>query len=136
MRISDFWMSHDIKQLTKYVNLSRCLSTLLIGLSWTVLDATVTLAQDSQTQSQPSLVGVGGLIFIIVSISTRKKPIGGWLMLFFLQLFWGTFISVLFTIGAFANYLPSSWQDGRLYFLYLVSTVPVLLATFAQVVVG
>ncbi len=90
-------------------------------------------------QQQPALPGCGCLfqvLLIVWCVQSRQKPIGGWLLLFFIQLYFGVAGSAVITIASIANFDPSSWNGSPLYYLYLLSAVPGLLMRGAEAVVG
>jgi len=80
--------------------------------------------------------GIGQVILIIWCVQSRHKPIGGWLLLFFIQLYLGIVVTAVLTVSSIANYYPSTWNGSPLYYLFLLSTVPGLLLRATQTVAG
>lgn len=91
------------------------------------------LAGTSSTSAQPAYAGMWvmlGLVYL-----TRRRPIGGWLFYFYLQLYFSAVIVTLLTATQVANFDMSKWSDAKLYVWYVLSTVPQL-AVQAWVVVS
>jgi hypothetical protein len=83
------------------------------------------LAQSgTSTQRTPNPTAPFLLIVLIVCVARRKKEIGGWLLYFFVQIFIGGFVSLLFLLIGLKNYFPAAWDDPVLYGLFLLSTLP------------
>lgn len=91
------------------------------------LTATEALAAASGTPAQNP---VGGGLFVAWAIAylTRKRAIGGWLLYFYIQLYMSLLISLLFIPKIISNLNPTEWDGAMRYVLFILSTVPVLLA--------
>ena len=60
-----------------------------------------------------------GLIFVVVCIGRRKEDIGGWLMFFYYQIYGSILLFILTAIGPAQSYLPSHWNEGWDYILFV-----------------
>jgi hypothetical protein len=78
----------------------------------------------------------GGIIAWIVCYKSRHSPIGGWLMLYYWQLYGGILVTAIFLVAGLQNYVPDAFGDAGLYYLFLLSVLPVLLIFAIQVVVS
>jgi hypothetical protein len=93
---------------------------------------------DGSTATTPPSYGTPGFLFFLIAYFTRKRPIGGWLMLYYWGLYAGgavTFFLILSTIG---NLAPSEWAaipTWRYILAVIASLLPVTFI-FAEVVVG
>ena len=83
------------------------------------------------------------VLYILLPISlvllpywTRRRKIGGWLFLYYMQLY----LSIPWTFGLFVEtageFIPSKWPRTDLYVWYLLGTVPPLAAFLANVSVA
>jgi hypothetical protein len=93
---------------------------------------------DGSTTTTPPSYGTPGFLFFLIAYFTRKRPIGGWLMLYYWGLYGGgavTFFLILSTIG---NLAPSAWAaipTWRYILAVIASLLPVTFI-FAEVVAG
>jgi Protein of unknown function (DUF2569) len=97
------------------------------------------LGADQPKPAPPGIPGCGGLVqiaLIVWCVQSRPKPIGGWLLLFFIQLYFGLLLTVVIGAASIPNLRPSTWEGSPLYYLFLLSTVPGPLLRVAQAVVG
>jgi hypothetical protein len=101
----------------------------------THLLALLLVASSSSNNYTPGFPG-GGIIAWIVCYKSRRSPIGGWLMLYYWQLYGGILLTVITFMAAFQSYVPESFADAGLYHLFLLSALPILLIFAVQVVVS
>src|SRR6266446_656205 len=81
----------------------------------------------SETQSHSNSAPPGALIIGLTCWLARKKPIGGWLLFFFIQLYLGLAFSILLLVTvSLKNYNPALWPSTDLYLLFLLSSAPPL----------
>jgi len=95
------------------------------------------LAQSQTTN--PSKIGgpiAGAVIAWAICYRARKKPIGGWLLYYYLQLYIGFIYIALTTLAVIEHYTPANWDDSSVYTLYLISTIPTDIGHLAEVVVA
>jgi hypothetical protein len=115
------------------VRLKNLITSLFLAFLFPVL----LLAQsDSSSSSKTTSGGGGALIAYLICNSQKRRPIGGWLLYFYIQLYFGALLSIFILLGAIKNFDPSLWEDKALYSLYLFSTIPSYLAILAEVIVG
>lgn len=93
------------------------------------------LAASSQSAGQRTF-GAGLFIAWAIAYLSRRRAIGGWLLYFYIQLYLSFLISLLFLPATYANLRPSEWDSAKLYVLFIISTVPVVLLTAAEVYVA
>ena len=74
-----------------------------------------------------------GVLFLIVYFF-RKYSIGGLLLLYYVQLYPSCLVPYIKIAFNLKDLVPSNWDDNKLYFLYLMSTVPFLLAKTGELV--
>lgn len=72
--------------------------------------------------------GAGLFLAWAIAHLTRRRAFGGWLLYFYIQLYLSLVISLLFLPRVVANLTPTAWDSARLYALFFLSTVPVVLA--------
>ena len=99
------------------------------------LIALLLVSSSSNSTYTPGLPG-GGIIAWIVCYRSRRSPIGGWLMLYYWQLYGGILLTGIFLAGGLHNYVPEAFGNASLYHLFLLSILPVLLLYAIEVVVG
>jgi len=92
------------------------------------------LADSSSSTYTPSFPG--GIVAWIVCYSRRKQAIGGFLMFYYWSLYAGILVTLLLFATNLQSYVPESFEDERLYHLFLVSVVPLLIVYSMQVVVA
>lgn len=90
----------------------------------------------ASTESYQSSPGVGGGFFIVWGIAylSRRRAIGGWLLIFYLQLYLSALISVLFVPLLISALQPSRWDNTEIYVIFLLSIVPYSIVQFVQLV--
>jgi hypothetical protein len=92
-------------------------------------------ADAGQSSSTPAAGGAAFWIWLICYLR-RKKPIGGWLLYYFIGLYVGLFISMILTVPSLSNYIPSEWDNKLHYFLFIITTIPGDIFLIAQVVLS
>jgi hypothetical protein len=94
-------------------------------------------AADSTTTTPPSY-GTPGFLFFLIAYFTRKRPIGGWLMLYYWGLYFGGAITLFMILSTIGNLAPSAWAAIPTWRYILAVIASLLPATFllAEVVVG
>lgn len=107
---------------------------LLIGCALVLLPVAGLAASTNTQATNP--VGAGLFLALAVAYLTRRRAIGGWLFYFYLQLYSGVFVSLLFVNRLLANLSPGNWDSSLLYVLFFLSTVPVLIAQIAEIALG
>jgi hypothetical protein len=90
------------------------------------------LAADSGRSSTPAAGGVALWVWLICFLR-RKRPIGGWLLYYFIGLYGALAVTIVATISSLPNYNPARWDTALHYFLFMVTTVPSNLFLLAQV---
>lgn len=112
------------------------IETLII--SFCLLSFPLEAFAQSQNTSTSKIGGpiAGAVIAWAICYRARKKPIGGWLLYYYLQLYIGFIFIALMTLVSIENYTPANWDDSSLYTLYLISTIPVDIGHFAEVVIA
>ena len=68
---------------------------------------------------------------MILAILRRKHAIGGWLLLFFWQIFAGCAVTIIQLVKDWHSYTPATWPDANLYLLYMLSFTPRVIALFS-----
>jgi hypothetical protein len=106
------------------------LSTLSILLA---LEASAFAETGAQSKSAP--VAGGGWLVAAICYVARKKPIGGWLLYYYINLYGALAIGILFYI-AFEQYSPSRWPSPGLYSLSVACALLQKLILVAQAVVA
>jgi hypothetical protein len=91
------------------------------------------LAADSSRPSTPPVGAVVGFLVWLICFLRRKRPIGGWLLYYFIGLYGGLAVSIVVTIASLPNYSPAQWDTMLHYFLFIITTVPNVLFLLAQV---
>jgi hypothetical protein len=120
------WRQKDMK-LFKMV--------LIIALN-VMLFPTIVLAKTGSRSTQSSGGAVLTLIILWICVRRKKKEIGGWLLLFYIQLYLGIFITIITSISSYTAFMPSSWAYFKVYALFLFSSLPSIIIRLSQAVVG
>ncbi len=89
----------------------------------------------SSNQYTPSFPG-GGIIAWIVCYRKRRDEIGGWLMLYYWQLYGGLILTIIFFAIAFQSYVPESFDDPGRYHMFLLSIVPTLVLLGLEIAIA
>jgi hypothetical protein len=78
------------------------------------------------TSNIPSSSATGGAVWIILAIVyfSRRRAIGGWLLLFYVQLYLGFAFSALSLPQFFSGLKPGSWNDAVHYIMFFLSVAP------------
>jgi len=93
------------------------------------------LAADADRTSKAP-IGGGAFLAWLICYLRRKKPIGGWLLYYFIALYVGAYISAILTLSSLSNYNPSGWDDKLQYFLFIITSIPGDIFLIAQVVLS
>ncbi len=78
----------------------------------------------------------GALIAWWVCNRTKRNAFGGWLLFYYWQMYGGLLMTALFFTLNLQSYVPENFTDRGKYYLFLASTVPVLVLLLAKTVVG
>lgn len=101
---------------------SRTRGLLYVLLSFLALPAIGAAAQ-SGNQYSPTF-SPGYLIAWWVCSSRKRRPIGGWLLFFYWQLYAGLLVSVAMWCLTIQSYVPENFDDSRKFWCFLASAVP------------
>lgn len=102
---------------------------------WPLGTALILLAASGSGQYAPSFPG-GGILAWGIANGTKRNPIGGWLFIFYWQLYSGLILSCVLFATNIQSYVPENFDDTNRYLLFLASTVPGLILFLFQVFVG
>jgi len=74
-------------------------------------------------------------IFVTLGIVylSRRRPIGGWVLYFYLQLYLSVLLSLIFLPDVAKNLSPVGWDTPQRYFMFIGSTVPLTVAEWFEV---
>lgn len=76
------------------------------------------------------------VVSVVICLLRRKRPIGGWLLFYFIWLFFGFLIWCLLTISTLPRLIPGNWLDKRNYIYFLATSIPTDALLLAQVSVS
>src|SRR5438270_14039679 len=76
----------------------------------------------------------GFLLAFAIAYLARRRQIGGWLLYFYMQLYISFLLDLILWVPAITELSPGKWDSSRLYVLYFVSMVPVILVMVMLVV--
>lgn len=88
----------------------------------------------SNSTGRPSAAYGGLLIAILIVYFTRKRAIGGWLLYYYISLYFGSLIETVFTFWMVDNFNPNLWEDETLYLFFLLSTIPSYIFSLLQLI--
>lgn len=91
-------------------------------------------ASGSQPAQNPA--GAGFAVGFAIAYLFRRRPIGGWLLYFYMQLYGSLLINAILATTTIGQLDPSGWDSSQRYVWYVFSTVPVLAAMATEAVVG
>jgi hypothetical protein len=89
---------------------------------------------ESNSTSKPAYGALWGPI--ILGYFTRKLMIGGLLLLYYCQVYGGSFFSILMIVLSWQDYLPAGWENKGLYGLFIISTIPSLLILILEAIIA
>ena len=98
----------------------------------TLLTTDPAWAASGDAPQQP-LAGAGFLVTLAIVYHSRRRPIGGWLLYFYVQLYLSMAISLIFVPQVLANLNPSQWDNSFLYVMFILSVIPVLATEVMEV---
>ena len=86
----------------------------------------------------PATSGAAGGVWVALGIVylTRRRQIGGWLLLYYVGVYGTLLLTALFVALQWSTYTPGGWSNARLYVWYLLSQVPPLMVVVAVAVVA
>jgi hypothetical protein len=91
------------------------------------------LAQDSQIpELRTSLLALSGFVGWIVSASTRRQAIGGWLMYFYWALYTGVLWTAALVVTHLDRYVPQNFTASSHYTLLMWIVVPSIVLLVVQ----
>lgn len=94
-------------------------------------------SQQPDKKAVASSINAISTLFIAVSaiicLVRRKRPIGGWLLFYFIWLFAGFFIWCIITASTLPRFSPANWHDKRIYAYFLAASIPADLLLLAQI---
>lgn len=93
---------------------------------------------DSTTSSSTSPAPLGLIIVGLICNAKKRNPIGGWLLFYYIQLFIGVILWLLFTLilmDTLAQNLNINYWDQIIqYILYLLTTIPSDILLFIELI--
>jgi hypothetical protein len=106
----------------------------LVGM-FILIAANPAFAASGDTPRQP-LAGGGLLVTLAIVYLSRRRAIGGWLLYFYIQLYFSLAISIIFVPQVISNLNPRQWDNSFLYVMFFLSVVPVLVVEVIEVIVA
>lgn len=108
--------------------------TSLVAFSMTLAPVTALAASGNMESTNP--VGAGLSLGLAIAFLARRRPIGGWLLYFYLQLYSSFLVSLFFIHKVIANLNPEVWDSSFLYVLFFLSTAPGLITYVTEIILG
>lgn len=106
--------------MNRQYRITRVLYLAAVGVVSLTISASA-FAADSATRT----TGAGGFwLMALLVYLTRKRPMGGWLALYFWQAIGGALLTCLITAATIGNLAPSRWDNKAEYLLALISDLP------------
>jgi len=90
----------------------------------------------SGSQTTPTLPGGGAIVAWIICNRRKREAIGGWLLLYFWQVYSGLVVSAVFFSFNIQSYIPENFDSGTRFTLFLASVVPSLVLLLVQAAVA
>lgn len=78
----------------------------------------------------------GPWLAIAIAYFTRRRPIGGWLLCYYAQLYLAIIVTTVFFVSRYQDLAPSAWDSGILYVMFLGSSVPIEVARIFEVILA
>ncbi len=123
-------MGTNITEMKSPIKQNACLLAIVTGI-FALLVNTEVLAASADTTRQP-VAGSGLLIAFAIAYLSRRRAIGGWLLYFYIQLYLGLLISLLFISQVVSNLDPNQWEDSFQYVMFFLSVAPVVITQFLE----
>lgn len=98
----------------------------------TILSSISALAYANETPGTHPAAASGLWVAIAIAFLARRRQIGGWLLLYYIQLYGGVFVMGPYLISTAVLLSPGQWDRTNPYVWFLLGTVPFLAATIAQ----
>lgn len=114
-----------MNQRWQHRSLYAALAALLVLMPWAAFASSQSAGQRAS--------GAGLFIAWAIAYLSRRRAIGGWLLYFYIHLYLSFLASLLFLPATLSNLRPSEWDSTKLYVLFIISTVPVVLLIAAEV---
>ncbi|HYM78776.1 MAG TPA: hypothetical protein VE377_22585 [Candidatus Dormibacteraeota bacterium] len=96
--------------------------------------ALLMLAASGSNQYTPTFPG--GIVAWIVCNARKRNEFGGWLLYFYWQLYSGVIVTAIFFAINFQSYVPENFEHRATHYLFLASTVPVIVIFALQAAVA
>ena len=96
-----------------------------------LLTSTTAIAASADESNQPVL-GTGLFVAFAIAYLSRRRAIGGWLLYFYIQLYFSLLFSLLFLPQVLSDLNPNYWEESLLYVMYFLSVVPLILAQLVE----
>jgi hypothetical protein len=108
-----------------------------IAATFNMIPAALADASTSTTTS-PSNYGFPGFLFLLIAYLSRRREIGGWLMLYYIGLYLGGIVSVVLIATTISNLAPAEWATvpAWKYLLAVLSTFLPIGALVAEIIIG
>jgi hypothetical protein len=88
----------------------------------------------TSTTTAPAAAGFWatlGLVYL-----TRRRAVGGWLLYFYVQLYFSAVVALLMNWSSVGNFEMAKWDSAKLYVWFLLGSVPAICAQFYEVAVA
>jgi hypothetical protein len=97
--------------------------------------ASILASSSTSTSPVPALPG-GAIVAWAVCNGTKRNQIGGWLLLYYWQLFSGLLMAIVLFSLNIQSYVPENFDANGRYLLFLASAGPGLILLLVEVAVG
>src|ERR1019366_2191292 len=94
-------------------------------LACTVAVPLAALGADSTRANAPT--APGGIVAWIVCNARKRRPVGGWLMFFYWQIYSGLLVSAVMFASNIQSYVPENFDSTSKFALFLSSALPSVL---------
>ena len=107
----------------------------VIAAAFNILPAALADATTSTATSPPNF-GAPGFLFLLIAYMSRRREIGGWLMLYYIGLYLGGIVSLVLVATTVGNLAPGPGVPGWKYRLAVLSIFLPTSALAAEIIFG
>jgi len=109
----------------------------LIFFSWFLLYTSFSYAETIASTSNINYGPIWGIIICgWIAHRYRKKPIGGWLLFYYIKLYGGSLVLFTLPILSLSDYIPGNWDNRNSYIYFLLWNVPIFITTLSEIIVS
>ena len=129
--VTESWLYSTLPKKVKSSSLLKRFMIILLLLVASAFPNNLYAAGSTSTATGGTL---GGAFWMgLLCYFMRKRPIGGWLLYYFICLYVWLIVNTLLSIPSLPDYNPIQWGNKLHYFLFILATIPFYIFLLIQV---